>query len=102
MISYPTPVKAVGEKVVRRTPSLRQLEDLYQKLTVCLDVLNEQLIHVEESSARSCLIVLEDDLNALLIEVEDSMLSEVEPKCFKSLRTRTETVITELKDILRG
>lgn len=98
MISHSIPTKTKGD---RQSP--RHLEDLYQKLTVCLDIVCEQLLYIEHSGARSCLIVLEDDLNALLAEVEDMMLEAVIPerKLLHSLRVRTETVINELKDLLR-
>jgi len=81
----------------------RQIRGVYKKLSICLDVIEEQLVHLEDTASRSCLIVLEDDLLCLVEECEECLVcpDSAEPHAIVSLQSRGETVIGEIKHLLR-
>jgi hypothetical protein len=83
----------------RRTGPGKRLNHLYRQLSVCLDTVQEELIHkVEEESEKICLAIIEDDLESLLSECEDKMLgaSTLPKNELDSIESRTECVVEEL------
>ncbi|MDD2942273.1 MAG: hypothetical protein PHC51_04820 [bacterium] len=79
------------------------LSDMHRRLCVCFEVVEEVLITVEVAHGRLTLAVLLDDLDALIEESEQLLITggEVEQDIFSSFVARSATVIDEVRDYFR-
>lgn len=93
---------ACNQVVSPEEPFVGSLGCLYQKLSLGLEIIEEELLRVGDIVQKSCLVVFEDDLKALLEECEESLFTNdsSKSKYHTSLRTRAETVLEELLDFL--
>lgn len=76
---------------------------IYKRLIVALDIIEEQLTGIEDLAARSCLVVLEDDLRDLMAECEEYLVcpDDMPSRVLPSLHSRSETVLNELRYVLK-
>lgn len=79
------------------------LTEMHRRLCVCFEVVEEVLTTIEFAQGRLTLAVLLDDLDALIEESEQLLITgeQVEQDIFSSFVARSATVIDEVRDYLR-
>ncbi len=75
---------------------------IYKKLDRCKDALERSSSGDMDLKEKVCLMVIEEDLNALMEECEEYLVAGLKPRMpeFHSLRSRSMTVIEELEKLV--
>lgn len=78
-----------------------EVKRTYQKLSRVHEFVTQLTEHADETRAKVCFAILEDDLELLMEECENTLVcGEVDPDNAFSLLCRSHTVLDELKSVM--